>query len=160
MIHAKNIIFWDFRFFHIFFHAFCKNASTKLAQSASNKGFTLFFQAFAPKIIEKKKKNMTNRKNNIFRADHFIIRVCSQQMIEKYWFLLYETSNTEYSHFWTFWVRLKLWIRQIPANTSDFLLSTIFNRLVLEAQAELDKKCGHYEYLLLEIRPFPGSFDF
>ena len=33
-------------------------------------------------------------------------------------------------------------------------------RLVLEAQTELDKKFGHFKYLLLEIRRFPGSLDF
>ena len=36
----------------------------------------------------------------------------------------------------------------------------IFNKLVLEAQKELSKKLGHYEYLLLEKRSFPGSFVF
>ena len=39
---------------------------------------------------------------------------------------------------------------------SDFF--TIFNSLVLEAPMELDKKLGHYEYLLLEKRSFPVSF--
>ena len=39
---------------------------------------------------------------------------------------------------------------------SDFV--TIFNSLVLRAPMELDKKLGHYEYLLLEKRSFPGSF--
>ena len=35
---------------------------------------------------------------------------------------------------------------------------TVFNSLVLRASMELDKKLGHFEYLLLEKRSFPGSF--
>ena len=35
---------------------------------------------------------------------------------------------------------------------------TVLNCIVLEAQVELDKKFGHYQYLLLEKRSFPGSF--
>ena len=35
-----------------------------------------------------------------------------------------------------------------------------FELLVLEAPMELDKKFGHFKYLLLEIRRFPGSLGF
>ena len=33
-----------------------------------------------------------------------------------------------------------------------------FELLVLEAPMELDKKCGHFQNVLLEISRFPGSF--
>ena len=36
-------------------------------------------------------------------------------------------------------------------------LVAVFKWLVLETQTELDKKLGHYEYLLLVKRSFPGS---
>ena len=36
-------------------------------------------------------------------------------------------------------------------------LVSVFSRLVLETETELDKKLGHYEYLLLEKRSFLGS---
>ena len=42
--------------------------------------------------------------------------------------------------------------------TSKYDFVTVFNSLVLRAQLELDKKLGHYDYLLLAKRWFPGSF--
>ena len=55
---------------------------------------------------------------------------------------------------------------QIIIDSDGFLIKSIeifgfvvvFNCFVLEAQKELNKKLGHYEYLLLEKRSFPGSF--
>ena len=38
----------------------------------------------------------------------------------------------------------------------DFV--AVFNCFVLEAQKELDNVLGLYDYLLVEIRSFPGSF--
>ena len=42
--------------------------------------------------------------------------------------------------------------------TSKYDFITVFNSLVLRAPMELDKKLGHFEYLLLEKRSFPGTF--
>ena len=39
-----------------------------------------------------------------------------------------------------------------------FDFAIVFNCFVLKAQKELNKKLGHYEYLQLEKRSFPGSF--
>ena len=48
--------------------------------------------------------------------------------------------------------RLVTEIRKKKPNAADF------KTLVLEAQKESDQKLGHYEYLQLEKRSFPGSF--
>ena len=44
----------------------------------------------------------------------------------------------------------------IPPLKYDFV--SVFNSLVLRALIELDNKLGHFDYLLLEKRSFPGSF--
>ena len=53
-----------------------------------------------------------------------------------------------------------LWLRfnDFHDKFSDFFgFVSVFNCFVLETQRELDKKLGHYEYLLLVKRSFLGS---
>ena len=40
----------------------------------------------------------------------------------------------------------------------NFDFVAVFNCFVLEAQKELDNVLGFYDYVLVEIRSFPGSF--
>ena len=71
----------------------------------------------------------------------------------------FATGSQNLEGFWLpFEHNIDVLVSEMVKYSEIFGFVTVFNLLVLEAPKELFKKSGHFDYLLLAKRSFPGSF--